>query len=187
MSGNQDRQQRSTTFLVSSIRTEVSQEDIEKSIEIEENVAGKIIANVSSLYDTRSPVSWERLEMGSKKDDMLSALRSNLNNQEKGQWPAEIVEFFKFKPDVTLVDNVVLVKDGVVIPTSLRPEILEILHAAHQGVTNMMSRATQSVYWPGIKTDIEEKEEIAKVAIQKLCLSRQPHQPLCRCHSFRSR
>ena len=39
---------------------------------------------------------------------------------------------------------------GIIIPPSLREEILSALHAAHQGVTSMISRAESSVFWPSI-------------------------------------
>ena len=41
----------------------------------------------------------------------------------------------------------------IIIPPSLREEVLSALHAAHQGVTyctSMISRAESSVFWPGI-------------------------------------
>ena len=47
-------------------------------------------------------------------------------------------------------------KDRVVIPKQLRPNVLETLHSAHQGITKMIARAATSVFWPGITRDIEE-------------------------------
>ena len=45
----------------------------------------------------------------------------------------------------------------IVIPASLRREVLECLHAAHQGVSGMKARASNSVYWPGIAADIASR------------------------------
>jgi hypothetical protein len=45
-------------------------------------------------------------------------------------------------------------KERILIPPKLRSEILNSLHAAHQGVTAMQARAEASVFWPGITTDI---------------------------------
>ena len=47
------------------------------------------------------------------------------------------------------VDGVVLNKDCIVIPSSLRLEALYALYAAH-GVTSMIARAEQSVCWSDI-------------------------------------
>ena len=41
----------------------------------------------------------------------------------------------------------------LVIPALLRKEVLECLHAAHQGVAGMKARAATCVYWPGISAE----------------------------------
>ena len=51
-------------------------------------------------------------------------------------------------------DGVILYKDRVIVPPSLRGEVLSTLHAAHQGVSMMTARAESSVFWPGISADI---------------------------------
>ena len=45
-------------------------------------------------------------------------------------------------------------KDRIIIPAKLRPQVLETIHAAHQGVSGMISRVEDTVFWPGICTDI---------------------------------
>ena len=53
------------------------------------------------------------------------------------------------------VDGVVLFKGRAVVPTALRPQILQVLHKAHQGVSTMNLRSQQSVWWPNISANIE--------------------------------
>ena len=48
----------------------------------------------------------------------------------------------------------VLYYDKPVIPTSLRLEVMEHLHAGHQGVNAMFSRASSRLYWPRYKEEI---------------------------------
>ena len=43
----------------------------------------------------------------------------------------------------------------VIIPASLRREVLHGLHASHQGQDRTLRRARQVVYWPGITSDIQ--------------------------------
>ena len=40
--------------------------------------------------------------------------------------------------------------ESLIIPPSLREEVLSALHAVHQGITSMISRAESSVFWPSI-------------------------------------
>ena len=45
-------------------------------------------------------------------------------------------------------------KSRVVILRERRGQVLEDLHAAHQGVTNMLAGATCSLWWPGLSVDV---------------------------------
>ena len=47
----------------------------------------------------------------------------------------------------------------IVIPRALRPEVLQSLHSAHQGVTGMNERVKTEVYWPGITRDIQKTRD----------------------------
>ena len=54
------------------------------------------------------------------------------------------------------MDDVILYKGRVGIPPTLRAEVLQSLHAAHQGVCAMNERAKAAVYWPGITGDVNK-------------------------------
>ena len=58
-----------------------------------------------------------------------------------------------FKHDLHVV-GVVCYKNRAVIPAALRPQVLETIHTAHQGVSGMISRIEETVFWPGISTDV---------------------------------
>ena len=45
-------------------------------------------------------------------------------------------------------------KDRAVIPTRLRQQVLETIHAANQEVSGMISRVEDSVFWPRVSPDI---------------------------------
>ena len=84
----------------------------------------------------------------------------------------EIREFLQHRDVLTYVDGVPLFKNRVVIPKSLRGEVLDILHSAHQGVTGMLERAQSSVWWPGITPQILERRNKCKN-----CNEHAPSQP----------
>ena len=66
---------------------------------------------------------------------------------ETRNWMGDSIrEFFKFREDLSRVQGVILYKDRVVIPRRLRREILEGLHAGHQGVVSMRARAANCVF-----------------------------------------
>jgi hypothetical protein len=65
-------------------------------------------------------------------------------------FPPQLREYFQFREHLYTIDGVILYKDRIIIPPSLREEAVSALHAAHHGVTSMISRAESSVFWPGI-------------------------------------
>ena len=66
-------------------------------------------------------------------------------------------EYWSVRDRLFVHDSCVFLDDRVVIPKSLRTQVINGLHAAHQGVSSMLSRARCSVYWPGIDADLRNK------------------------------
>ena len=73
------------------------------------------------------------------------------------QWPDNLNKFKKHRQDLTSVEGIVLFKGRIVVPEVLRPQTLDALHSAHQGESGMILRTQQSVWWPGITSDIASK------------------------------
>ena len=44
--------------------------------------------------------------------------------------------------------------DRVILPTSMRPEMLQIIHRSHLGIEKCKQRAKDILYWPGMATQI---------------------------------
>ena len=71
----------------------------------------------------------------------------------------ELQPYYPVRDSLSTFDGVVLYKHRIVIPTSLRPHVLFVLHSAHQGITSMVSRAESTVFWPGITQHIRTRRE----------------------------
>ena len=91
---------------------------------------------------------------------------------EKQHMPVEIKDYWDVRHSLNVVNGVVLYNDRIVIPHSLRKQVIENLHSAHQGVTSMTSRAMSTVFWPGITSAIEEAREGCRT-----CHRNAPSQP----------
>ncbi|GBL82297.1 Uncharacterized protein K02A2.6 [Araneus ventricosus] len=77
-------------------------------------------------------------------------------------WPSngqnispEAWEYFKFRDNIYVEEGLVFLNDRVIVPVSLRSEMLNILHQAHCGMEKAKARARQVLFWPGITKDIE--------------------------------
>ena len=104
-------------------------------------------------------ITWNDVRIATSSDNSMIQLIDLIENgfpSAKDSMPSEIRKYFQYRDKLTSFDGVILYNDRVVIPPSLRDKVLQSLHSAHQGVTQMCSRADTSFFWPGMTTAINE-------------------------------
>lgn len=75
-------------------------------------------------------------------------------------WPAKdtidgpVKIYWQYQSLLSVENDLLLYGTRIVIPSSLRLQILDIIHDNHQGINKCRSRANQSVWWPGLSRDI---------------------------------
>ena len=55
---------------------------------------------------------------------------------------------------LTIVQGILMKFNHIVVPSSLKLEILDRIHEGHQGIVKCRARARESVWWPGIPKEI---------------------------------
>ena len=98
------------------------------------------------------------LKQATNSDAVLSKLREAILSDDVVENIAaspEIKHFLRYWERLWVQDDVIILDNRTVIPTRLRERILLCLHSAHQGTSQMFSRAEQSVFWPNMHSDIE--------------------------------
>ena len=71
--------------------------------------------------------------------------------------PEHLREYWSFRDEISVYDGVVYRSHQVIVPSSLREEMLHKTHKAHQGADSSIRRARESLFWPGKQTAIKEK------------------------------
>ena len=134
--------------------------DADRALDDELTVAGLTAVEECSNMIT---VDQEVVRRHADGDGTYQLLRQRV---EENGWPescseevSELKAFFKVRDRLSMVDGLVCYSHEsgplrLVIPESLRKRIAENLHAAHQGTDNMLRRARQAVYWPGLEADV---------------------------------
>ena len=107
-------------------------------------------------------ITWDRVKEATSSDTNMLQLLHLIDTgfpPTRETTPTELQPYYQARDHLSTFDGVVLYKHRIVIPTSLRPHVLSVLHSAHQGVTSMVSRAESTVFWPGITQDIRTRRE----------------------------
>ena len=102
-------------------------------------------------------VTWDKVRTATSGDVEMHRLVETIESgmpDKRTSLPPSIRDYFPLRDQLSTVDGVAIYKDRIIVPPSLRKDILTALHSAHQGVTSMISRAETSVFWPGITSDI---------------------------------
>ena len=80
----------------------------------------------------------------------------------KSGWPTDISnvpislrEFWKLRHDLCYADNLIFLNNRIVIPSSMRQEVLKCIHEGHMGIEKCKARARVCVYWPTMYEAIE--------------------------------
>ena len=94
------------------------------------------------------------------------------NNSQ--DWDMQIKDYFVHRHALSRLGFVVLLYDRPVIPQALRHDILQQLHAGHEGCNMMFSRASSCLYWPHYREDINKFQASCKTC--RLIASSNPSQ-----------
>ena len=96
-------------------------------------------------------VSWAAVKAATATDpslqDVLKLLVTGFPVDNR-TLPSTARPYFPYSSSLYELDGVLMLSDCIVIPTKLRPDILNLLHAAHQGIDRMKARAGDAVFWP---------------------------------------
>ena len=103
---------------------------------------------VSVLHATHI-IDWEQVQIATSSDENMILLLSAIEDgfpEFKHLLPPPIREYHQFREHLYSSDSVVIYKDRIVNPPSLRPTCLSALHAAHQGTSAMTTKAEASMH-----------------------------------------
>ena len=104
----------------------------------------------------------EKIRTHTKKDSELQ----NLKRHILADWSFcddEMKPYWSFRAELTIDTGLLVKGNRVIIPKSLRANMLSILHASHQGLAATLRRARRSVYWPNVNTDVRRAVENCRV------------------------
>ena len=113
----------------------------------------------------------QQLRSEPKSDPVLSSLQDIIVNgwpNRRDEIPKQLRPYWSYRDELSVEDGFILKGERVLIPKSMQADVLQRVHAGHQGIEKCKLRAKSCVYWNGINNDLEE--------VVKRCETCQEHQ-----------
>ena len=90
--------------------------------------------------------------------------------------PPCIREYWNYKEELTVQDGVLYKGMKVIIPISMRPQMIARVHSSHLGPDACVRRARDVLFWPNMSGQI--KEQVQNCEVCNDFLARQQKEPL---------
>ncbi|GBM78619.1 hypothetical protein AVEN_94585-1 [Araneus ventricosus] len=74
---------------------------------------------------------------------------------EKNALPAHLSRYWEYRHSINIQDELLMMNARLIIPESMRLEILKAIHEGHLDITKCRARAKESIWWPGLSTQIQ--------------------------------
>lgn len=130
------------------------------NISDQSNTVEDVTAYVASVVNTK-PLSDKKLEEIRNETSSDPILPDVMRYTMQG-WPqkenslyAELKPYFAPRFEFSVSDGILFYRDRLVIPESLRADVLAAIHTGHLGLNKSRERAKSSVWWPGLSSDLE--------------------------------
>ena len=124
---------------------------------IDDNMEEEIALHVHLVRRTL-PVTESKLEeikRETAEDQSMSKLSETIKYgwpETKGETPVSIHACWDVRDELSELNGVVLRGERIVIPPSMRKEMLERIHQGHMGIEKSKRRARDTLYWPGMNS-----------------------------------
>ena len=143
------------------------------------SVSEEVVAVNNLSFTPLKPSRLDEIRVSTNADNTLKLLKNTIMEgwpENKFLLPTPLTPYYNYRDELTVQDGIILRGERVVIPTSMRFEMKQKVHAGHSGINSCLRRARELIYWPGISAEIRQYVESCDV-----CSSysiRQPEEPL---------
>ena len=76
---------------------------------------------------------------------------------DKSTVPFSVKPFYALRSELSVSDGLIFKGMRIVVPPSLRSEMLNRIHQTHLGLGKCKQRAREVLYWPSMNSDIEQR------------------------------
>ena len=101
-------------------------------------------------------LSLTELQHATKTDSTMTLLKECIiTNKFNG----ELKNYRKVFSHLSIVNDLIMLDNKILIPRALRHTVLQLAHEGHQGIVKTKQRLRKKVWWPGMSADAEKLVE----------------------------
>ena len=93
------------------------------------------------------------------------------------KYQEECSKYWTHRHSISVQNNLLIKDSKIIIPSKLREDILNRVHDGHLGISKFRARARESVYWPGLSSEIENLDSKCHKCIQHQKYFKEPLLP----------
>ena len=127
--------------------------------ESNEKLAPDIAVN-SLSYLPITPEQYESFQLATREDRELQTLLCSIVKsgwlESKTEIPITMRAYLPYRDEISCVDGLMFKGQKIIVPHSLRAEMLDRIHSSYLGIVKCKSRARETLYWPGMTSQIED-------------------------------
>ncbi len=83
--------------------------------------------------------------------------------RDRKSCPPEVLDYWNHRDQLSVIDEIIMKGEKIVIPKSLRPKMMDLVHSGHMGV----KRARDIIFWPLITSELTEKILTCPVCLER--------------------
>ena len=128
------------------------------TIHAEELLMKEIEGTDPNIFHNMTDATLQKVVTATSKDGNLMTLAETIANgwpEDKTQVPPNVRDYWPYRDELAVQDGIIYRGTRVLIPTAMRPQMLEKTHSAHLGAEGCMRLARDTLYWPSIHHDIK--------------------------------
>lgn len=106
-----------------------------------------------------SETNEDRLKTSTREDETLQKIfKYTIDGwpNHKDSVPEDARKYWQIKDKIYTHKDILFYDKRIIVPRKLRNEFIGLIHRAHQGVVACKKNAADTVYWPGISSEIEK-------------------------------
>ena len=160
-------------------------EDAEDEADVSHHVRQIVMTTVGAVTEDGTRLMpmladpLEKVRAASLRDAEYQELRSLIRDGfpgTKGELNSTMRPYWGVRDRLTVDDDLIVCGARLVIPRSLRAEVLQSLHDSHQEINRTKMRARQTVYWPNIDNDVTNV--VSSCRLCRMLLPSQQKEPM---------